>query len=132
MTAHQQILVKVNAEVDAGIAEVVSLLNEIKGLQTLESCQGDGGGRPAYVYFWYGDWRTTATFVFECLAPQLSSERGCDHSVSLEVFNGSRPTGKLQFSSEAAGVVASVLKRVVRSHRNCECSGGTPSTELRS
>jgi hypothetical protein len=129
---HQQVLVKVNAEVDAGVAEIVSLLNEFEGLLTVESCQGEQGRRPAFVYFWYGDWRKTAKFLFEDLEPLLSNEGNCEHSVSLEVFNGSRPTGKLQFSPEAAGLVASVLKQVIRSRQNYACSCDTLHTELRS
>jgi hypothetical protein len=132
MADHRQVLVKVNAEVDAGIAEVVSILNRVEGLQTIESCQGERGAGPAYVYFWYGDWKNISEFVFEDLSPRLSSDVGADHSVSVEIFNGSRPTGRLQFSPEATNKVASVLNHIVSNHRSSGCSGGSVRTMLRS
>ena len=56
MREHPTTWVKVNALVDKGIAELVVLLNEVEGLQTLESCQGGSPAnpdeeRPAYVFF---------------------------------------------------------------------------------
>ena len=47
---HKQVLIKVNAECDEHIAELVSALNEIKGIITLDSCQ-QGVYREAYVLF---------------------------------------------------------------------------------
>jgi hypothetical protein len=132
MCGHAQVPVKVNAQVDAGIADVVSLLNQIEGLQTIESCQGDSERRSAYVYFWYGDWEEVARFVFESLEPCLCSEIRTDYNISVEVFAGSRPVGKLEFRPEATAAVASVLKQIVSIDRNSVCHGGKPSTTLRS
>jgi hypothetical protein len=131
MTTHGQTLVKVNAEVDAGIAAAVSTLNEIEGLQTVESCQGVPGIKSAYVYFWFGDWERISRFVFAELAPELA-HLGGDCRVAVEVFNGSRPTGKIEFSAEAADIVASALKKVVKSDRSSACSCGKQGTALRS
>jgi hypothetical protein len=39
MTQHREVPVKVNAWADEGIAELVSVLSELDGLTTLESCQ---------------------------------------------------------------------------------------------
>jgi len=47
---HNQIVVKVNAEVDEQIAPLVSALSDFEGVLTLDSCQGDGD-LMAYVYF---------------------------------------------------------------------------------
>ena len=47
---HSTTWAKVNAPVDEGIAEVVELLSAIPGLQTLDSCQGDPGGRHAVAW----------------------------------------------------------------------------------
>ncbi len=91
---HPTVWAKVNVPVDDGIAEIVELLSEIPGLQTLDSCQGDpGGGRPAHVYFYLGsDWRQIGNFLFDQLSPRLEAIRD-DSVISLEIFNGSQPRG---------------------------------------
>jgi hypothetical protein len=132
MARHKQVFVKVNAAVDAGMADVISALNEIDGLQTIESCEGERGKKSAYVYFWFGDWERVSRFVFCDIGPELSAGLGTDYRVSVEVFDGSRPTGKIEFSAEAAGFVASALTRVVRNDRSSACSYGKQSTVLRS
>jgi len=131
MSAHRQTFVKVNAEVDAGIAVVVSTLNELDGLQTIESCEGERGKKPAYIYFWFGDWENISKLMFCEVAASLSGIDS-DFRISVEVFNGSRPTGKIEFSAEAAGIVASALKKVVKSDRSSACSCGKQGTALRS
>ena len=108
ISTHEQVWVKVNANVDAGIAEIVSLLSEINGLQTLQSCQGDGD-RPAYVYLYYDDWQQIGSFMFEGLAPKLE-RAGEDVTVSVEIFNGSEPMGKIQFARETTKHVASAIR----------------------
>jgi hypothetical protein len=65
MTQHQEVPVKVNAWVDAGIADLVSALSEIDGLVTLESCQGDAARRNAFVMFRFGSWRDCGELLFE-------------------------------------------------------------------
>ena len=104
----QTVWVKVNATVDAGIAEIVSLLSGINGLQTIGSCQGDGD-RPAYVYLYYGDWQQISRFMFEGLAPKLELA-GEDATVSVKIFNGSEPMGKIEFSREATKYIASAIR----------------------
>lgn len=131
MSVHEQRFVKVNAEVDAGIAAVVSTLNEVEGLQTVESCEGESGGKSAYVYFWFGDWEKISRFIFSVVAPRLCGLKG-DYRVAVEVFDGSRPTGKIEFNAEATGSVASALRQVVRNDRSSACSCGKQNTVLRS
>ena len=65
MTQHQEVPVKVNAWVDAGIADLVSALSEIDGLVTLESRQGDAARRNAFVMFRFGSWRDCGELLFE-------------------------------------------------------------------
>lgn len=91
---HERTWVKVNAVVDAGIAEIVAELGQYRHLQTLESCQGgkteDGVEHPAWVCFRYGDywespWRAASEFVLGVLGPELAGKVGDGASVLLRV-----------------------------------------------
>jgi len=111
---HEQVWVKVNAQVDAGIARLVSILNRVDGLQTIASCEGIAGQKPAYVYFNYGDWQRLSALMFETIGPALWNHFENEATVSVEVFNGSEPMGKLSFDKEATNVVASLLEGLLR------------------
>jgi len=108
---HAQTWVKVNAPVDAAIAELISVLNSRCGLETLQSCQG-GDGKQGYVYFSFGQWENLCHFVFDEVSPHLREYLGED--VKLEIIAGeSSPIAKLSFSAEATSFVISALKEVV-------------------
>jgi hypothetical protein len=111
MTTHTQTWVKVNAPVDKDIAEIVSLLNGISGLETLQSCQGEPGKRQGYVYFSFGEWQNLCRFVFDRIAPRLQSYLGED--VRLEIIAADQPMAKMSFSAEAIPHLTSALKEVV-------------------
>ena len=49
--AHREILVQVNAWVDEGVADLVTALNAVPGIETLDSCQEDPGHGLASVMF---------------------------------------------------------------------------------
>ena len=102
---HKQTWVKVNAPVDEGIAEIVSILSEVEGLETTDSCQGsplrDYLDRDVlgYVFFYFGDWQTISEFAFGTIAPALEGIDGA--SITVEIFCGSNPRGRLgAFASE--------------------------------
>lgn len=125
---HKQIWVKVNTTVDEGIAEIVSLLSEVGGLQTLESCQGESAGNsreresPAYVFFIFEDWQTISRFAFEVVSPALA-KIDADTAVTVEVFNGSDPMGKIQIRSPSTiPAIAAALRKAIR--RKSPCSDG--------
>jgi len=113
MATHSQSWVKVNAPVDAKIAEMVSLLNTVDGLETLQSCEGDPGERQGYVYFSLDGWQNLCHFVFDRMAPRLNPYLGED--VRLEVIAAERPIAKMSFSAEAVQQVTSALKEMVSS-----------------
>ena len=116
---HPQSWVKVNAPVDAGIAELVSALSEIDGLQTLESCQG--GSTHAFVYFWYGkDWREMAEIVFGVIAPVLKEIY--EATVSVSIFGQGAPMAKLAMSPDSIPTVTAAIYTI--SHRK-PCSHDT-------
>jgi hypothetical protein len=108
---HTQTWIKVNAPIDSNIAELVSLLNRVEGLETIQSCQGDVGERQGYVYFSLGEWQNLCRFVFERIAPRVRDHLGED--VKLEVIAGERPMARMSFSAEAVPLVTSALKEVV-------------------
>lgn len=120
MGRHSQTWVKVNALVDAELRELVSILSSVPQLQTIDSCQGDTQ-KAGWVYFYYGAWERCAELVFGTLATAL---RGLDgFSLSVEVFNGSDPLGKIGFRAEALPKLTSTLKQAF-SHRRFRCSYG--------
>ena len=115
--AHPQTWVKVNAPVDEGVAEIVAVLNTVDGLETLQSCQGDPGESDGYVYFACGDWRHVSQFVFEQVGPELKRQLDEDARLVIEATNAEEPMAKLSFRADAAGMVASALKEVLRYER---------------
>ncbi len=114
MAAHLQTWIKVNAPVDEGVADIVATLNTVDGLETLQSCQGDPTEKDGYVYFACGDWKRLSEFVFERIGPPLKSRLDEDATLILEATNADCPMAKLSFRAEAAGMVASTLKEVLR------------------
>jgi hypothetical protein len=114
MASHDQVWVKVNAPVDADVAELVSVLNSVDGLETLQSCQGDAGGRNGYVYFSCGDWRKMCEFVFQTVGPTLKSRVDEDVTLVVEATSADSPMAKLSFKAEATDMVVSALKEVLR------------------
>jgi hypothetical protein len=112
--AHEQVWVKVNAPVDNGVADIVSLLSGVDGLQTLQSCQGDPGGREGYVYFCCGNWRNLCHLIFEQIGPTLKREVDEDATLTVEATTVEEPMAKLSFRAEATGMVVSALKEALR------------------
>lgn len=94
---HKQVWVKVNAQVDEEIAGLISEMNEVPGLQTVESCQGEptegpsGKVKCAFVYFYFGDWEQISRLAFDEMAPALS---GLGH-VQVDRPGIGDPMGKL-------------------------------------
>ncbi len=114
MAAHTQVWVKVNAPVDAGVAEIVAALNTVDGLETLQSCQGNPGESDGYVYFACGDWKRISQFVFEQVGPELKRKLDDDATLIIEATNADEPLAKLSFRAEATDLVVSTLKDVLR------------------
>ena len=119
MKEHKQVWVKVNTQVDRQIAPLVSVLSRIKNLETVSSCQGRRREHHGFIYFYCGDWHTIAVICFDVIAPALENIGGW--SVSVEVFNNSRPMGKLTFKAEDLGKLSSALK-VAFNARKFACS----------
>jgi hypothetical protein len=115
MATHEQVWVKVNAPVDSGVAEIVSILNSVEGLQTLQSCQGDPGGREGYVYFFFGNWQSVCRFIFERIGPAVKQRADEEAAITIEATMAEEePMAKLSFKTEAINMVVSALKEVLR------------------
>lgn len=96
MSIHDQIWVKVNAQVDKELAELVSALNMVSELHTVASCQGGkiegrSGTANAYIYFYYGDWQQISELAFDEMAPALSRIG----SIQVDRAGTSDPMGKI-------------------------------------
>jgi hypothetical protein len=114
MGGHEQVWVKVNAPVDAGVAEIVSVLNGVDGLETLQSCQGDAGGESGYVYFACGDWQKMCQLVFQRIGPTLKIKVDEDAKLTIDATSSEAPLAKLSFKAEATDIVVSALKEALR------------------
>ncbi len=91
------------------MARIIVAMSTLEGLQTLQSCEGTGPDSEAYVYFWYRSWSEIGELIFTRLLPCLE-KRGISATGSIEVFNGSPPTGKIAFSAEALEQATSALE----------------------
>ena len=99
--------VKVNAWVDAGVAELVEALNGHGDLLTVDSCQG-GTGRPAYVLF-------TSVGDLDALVADLQD--AFNHlladavSLRIERFGGTdEALGVLELAPQAVPAAAAALR----------------------
>jgi hypothetical protein len=117
MATHEQVWVKVNAPVDKGMARIVSALNSVDGLQTLQSCQGSAAGE-AYIYFSYGSWDKTARLVFEGIVPALESS-GTNTTGVVEVFNGSLPIAKISFDAAVLEKATAAIESFISTSSGC-------------
>lgn len=115
MSMHSQTWVKVNAQVDVNLSEIVSILNSVNGLETLQSCQGEAGRDKAYVYFSFGEWQNLCGFIFDKMAPSLRPYLGEDIRIEV-ITTDERPYAKISFSAEAIPQVTSALKEVVNGY----------------
>lgn len=113
MTDHREVPVKVNAWVDEGIADLVSVLSELEGLVTLESCQGDGGEHDAFVVFRYGDWRQCGEFLFGRILPQMPPDLRADVSLKLQAYDTDTALGRITLESAAVPAFTGCLREAL-------------------
>jgi len=119
--------IKDNVQVDEGIAELVTALNAVEGLETIESCQGWSGGNWAAVYFYYGDWKKIRRFLFKEISLAL---KNIEHkSVTAEIWGRSDPMGTVAMAAEVLPDVTAALKLMIGC-RNNKSSRGTKHKTL--
>lgn len=110
---HRQVITKVNALVDEGIAPLVEALSQLVGVLTLDSCEGSSD-RPAQVYFTYGaDWHQLGELVQRLARSLREGDFCCDYSLSLEWFGSNdRPRALLTVPKERVAEVATALRQL--------------------
>lgn len=95
-------------------------MNSFPDMETIESCQGDGGNR-AWVSFKYGDyfrhpWRELAEFMLDVLGPGIKNKVGDRADVLIRVSENQRVFGEL---SVEQGTIQRVTKVVRGLGRKC-------------
>jgi len=125
---HKQVWVKVSAQVDEEIAGLISEMNALPGLQTVESCQGgyvEGRSEEtaAFVYFYFGTWQQISELAFNEMAPALS---GLGH-VQVDRPGIGDPMGKVVIFPGSLRQGTDALLQVL-SRRKTQCSGDTEHT----
>jgi hypothetical protein len=113
MTQHREVPINVNAWVDEGIAELVSALSEVDGLITLESCQGDVGGREAYVIFRYGDWKQCGELLFGKVLLAMSPDLRAVASLKLQAYDNDTASGFISIDPSAVSAFVECIRGVL-------------------
>ena len=118
MSTHDQIWVKVNAPVDAGISGVVAAISLFPSLETVESCEGDGSSSGWVIFrygaYWQDPWHELADFVLGYLVPKLASAVGDDATVRIQGTPSGRIFGELSVRPGAALNVETALRKLAR------------------
>lgn len=109
---HDQTFTKVNAPVDAGIAEIVDALSLFPRLCTTASCEGNGhvGGS---VDFRYGSHRRESVDFLVWLGRELGGRMGYeDHSLTAQWGGGGSIDFRLVVPRPSIGRVSSALREL--------------------
>ena len=130
---HRQVLIKVNAKCDEGIAPLVATLNEINGLITLDSCERGILGE-SYVFFTWGkNWRELG-HLLEVFYEILTGAR-LDEYCSLRIEWCDKrewPRALMVMPNKYVAILAEDIRRLVPqiNLRMSESGNGTANTEL--
>ena len=112
MTQHREVP-KVNAWADEGIADLVSALSEIDGLVSLESCQGDVGGREAFVIFRLGNWKQCGELLFGEILPAMSPDLRAAVSLKLQAYDNDTASGSISIDPPAVPAFVACIRGVL-------------------
>jgi len=112
MAIHRQTWVKVNTQVDSGIAELIQALNTFPGLRTLESCES--GSESAWVCFDCGDcgWRTLAECVFDLMGPKLVADYGDRVCLNLGIAENGTYRAEMTVNKSIISAVSESIKQI--------------------
>ena len=93
---HIQTTIRVNAECDKGVAPLVSALNELDGVITLDSCE-HGAFEGAFVFFTYGDtWQDLAHLLQTISSELCKNHLNYGYTLRIEWFGSNeRPRAQI-------------------------------------
>lgn len=93
---HTEVPVKVTAWVDRGVADLVTALNQLPGLLTLDSCEEDENG-DAHVFFTARGDSSSLFSAATAISRALRDADDCQSVVAVEWWYGAdTPTGRLR------------------------------------
>jgi hypothetical protein len=107
---HKEVMIKVNAAVDEGIALLVAALSSVDGLITMESCQGEPFQRNAFVVFRLGSWRKCGEFLFDRLLPKLSDDLRSEISLRIEAYDTEYARGWITLPQELVAPLGECIR----------------------
>lgn len=112
MTIHQQVWVKVNAQVDKGMAPLIEALSAFPGVRTVESCEGNA--ETAWVAFDCGEqeWEALARLVLADLGPALAEEFGDRLSLTVTVTSGGLYRAEMTLAKAVIPAVSKSLRQL--------------------
>jgi hypothetical protein len=110
MPRHTQTIVKVNAEVDEGVARLIQALSNVHGLITQESCQGELGHKHGFVVFRLGSWRQCGSFLFEHLLASMDRDLRSGVSLRIEAYDTDYARGWITFDASVLHQLTSVVE----------------------
>jgi hypothetical protein len=114
MATHEQVWVKVNAQVDRDVAELVEALSEIPELMTLESCQTNGDS--VWVCFVSGDsgWEQLARMALDRIGPPLVAEFGDRISISLGIAESGQYRAEMTVFKGVISAVSEAIRKLAK------------------
>lgn len=115
MPEHVQAIIKVNAEVDEGVAHLIQALSAIPCLITQESCQGEIGGRHGFVAFRLGSWNECGGFLFDRLLVQMDRDLRAEVSLRVEAYDTDYARGWITFETSALRQLTLVVEGLAAS-----------------
>ncbi len=112
MTVHRQVWIKVNAQVDAGIASLIEALNAFPGIRSLESCEGAGDA--AWVCFDCNetDWKAISEFVLAVIGPPLMAAFGDRVTLTVTITDSGLYRAEMTVDKSIISAVAEALKQI--------------------
>lgn len=112
VTIHRQVWVKVNAQVDAGIASLIEALNSFQGVRTVESCEGNGDS--AWLCFDCGeqDWSALCEFVFKVIGPSLMAEFGDRINLNVSITESGLYRAEMTVTKSVISAVSAALRQL--------------------
>lgn len=141
MTAHEQVWAKVNAPVDRGVVGLIEALSQFPGLETVESCEGNGRDAVWICFrfgrYWREPWRDLVEFIFGFFAPKLFEAVGDSASITVRPRESGTALADLSVRQDAKEQVEDALRNLAAEFSAAPrrslayCDGKSDTSQLR-